>query len=466
MAAPESEIVHHDSATNNETTQAWYQMMPDELKAAGWKLSRVSGKQYRAKNEKKHLYSHALETPEEAIDAARRIDAGESVVLEGDLRNTYEPPTATGSEPHGQSVPIARIRTDGGTQPRETLDQETVDRYAEEMIENYPSFPPIVVFHDGSNFWLADGFHRFFAFRKAFGDSPGPGATGWAMSAEVRQGTQRDAVLYSLSANTAHGLPRSNADKRRAVLTLLGDPEWAMWSDNVIARKAGVSQPYVSSLRRELTQNVLSDKKERLLPPPVTTRIGSDRVARDTTNIGRKGRVSSEQEDEDIIAAENDIRVDGDDEQESSHPVDTHESTPAFAVTPTTPADIELWQNGTIELHLRLNPEGKANPGTALVSGKHTHTNAVFLSCTAAELQPLPPALKRIVTMIQEAFETRGKSQPAATKPKKNKTTVARGKKKATKRPTRPITKKKPTRSTAKKKPATRPKPRVKARKK
>lgn len=42
---------------------------------------------------------------------------------------------------------------------------------------------------------------------------------------------------------------RTNADKRRAVETLLRDDEWGKWSDNEIARRCGVSQPFVSKLR-------------------------------------------------------------------------------------------------------------------------------------------------------------------------------------------------------------------------
>lgn len=62
-------------------------------------------------------------------------------------------------------------------------------------------FPSLTVFFDGSHYWLADGFHRFFAAKKH-----GLGA----MSAEVYQGTRRDAVLYAAGANARHGLRRTN----------------------------------------------------------------------------------------------------------------------------------------------------------------------------------------------------------------------------------------------------------------
>jgi hypothetical protein len=43
--------------------------------------------------------------------------------------------------------------------------------------------------------------------------------------AEVRTGSRRDAVRYSVGANSVHGLRRTNEDKRREVQTLLADAE-------------------------------------------------------------------------------------------------------------------------------------------------------------------------------------------------------------------------------------------------
>jgi len=145
---------------------------------------------------------------------------------------------------------LTQIKTDGGTQPRAGLDQFVIDDYAQAMAGG-ATFPPVVVFYDGANYWLADGFHR----------AKATGQAGLEMvEAEVRQGTRRDAVLFSVGANATHGLRRTNADKRRAVETLLTDGEWSRWSDNEIARKCAVSQHYVSNLRPLFTQNVLSER--------------------------------------------------------------------------------------------------------------------------------------------------------------------------------------------------------------
>jgi hypothetical protein len=42
---------------------------------------------------------------------------------------------------------------------------------------------------------------------------------------------------------------RTNGDKRRAVATLLNDPEWSQWSDREIARRCGVDGKTVASSR-------------------------------------------------------------------------------------------------------------------------------------------------------------------------------------------------------------------------
>ena len=69
----------------------------------------------------------------------------------------------------------------------------------------------------------------------------------------MRRGVRRDAILFSVSANATHGHRRSNADKRRAVLTLLADVEWAGWSDREIARQCSVGADMVGRLRPEVS---------------------------------------------------------------------------------------------------------------------------------------------------------------------------------------------------------------------
>ena len=132
------------------------------------------------------------------------------------------------------------IRIDGGTQPRERINMEVVGDYAE-AVKVGIEFPAVIVFQDGAEYWLADGFHRYHAHKQAGKAS---------IEAEVRSGSLLDAKLHAVGANSDHGLRRSNEDKRRAVQMVLDEPAWKEWSDRKIADACGVSAPFVSAIRR------------------------------------------------------------------------------------------------------------------------------------------------------------------------------------------------------------------------
>jgi FtsZ-binding cell division protein ZapB len=131
------------------------------------------------------------------------------------------------------------LRIDGGTQSRQEINQETVGDYAEQIVAG-AEFPPVTAFFDGLDYYLADGFHRYFATKKAGKAS---------VNVDVVNGTLRDAILHSCGVNALHGLRRTNADKRKAVMTMLDDLEWQDWSTNEIARHCSVSSTLVASLR-------------------------------------------------------------------------------------------------------------------------------------------------------------------------------------------------------------------------
>ena len=141
---------------------------------------------------------------------------------------------------------ISAIRIDGGTQSRSRILQDMVDDYAASMADG-AEFPPVVVFFDGKEYWLADGFHRYHATRKNKRAS---------ILANIRNGTVRDAILYSFGANGMHGMQMTNEDKRRIVLEMLDDFEWGQWSDREIARACHVSHPFVSKLRGAAPEKV------------------------------------------------------------------------------------------------------------------------------------------------------------------------------------------------------------------
>jgi hypothetical protein len=170
-----------------------------------------------------------------------------------------------------ETIPVKEIECDSRVCPRERIDPSVVADYAERMQEG-DLFPPLTVFRINKKNLLASGFHRLEAAKLAGTKT---------LSCEVRQGDLRDAILYSTGCNATHGLRRTWADKRKAVGTLLGDPEWARWSNNEIAKRCHVSQTFVSSLRGQLA---------------VTSNVGSERIYRTkhgtagTMNITRIGR--------------------------------------------------------------------------------------------------------------------------------------------------------------------------------
>jgi hypothetical protein len=72
-----------------------------------------------------------------------------------------------GPRAHGPvQVPVGKINTTGGTQMRAGTDDATVFEYGQAMIAagGWNNFPAVVAYHDGKDYWLADGFHRVAAF--------------------------------------------------------------------------------------------------------------------------------------------------------------------------------------------------------------------------------------------------------------------------------------------------------------
>ena len=104
---------------------------------------------------------------------------------------------------------LSSIKFDADCQSRVSLDEETVAEYAY-LLKEGAAFPPVVVFFDGSDYWLADGFHRYAAW-KGLARERGDEATA-EMPADIHQGTRVDAVRHSLSANAVHGKRREPGD--------------------------------------------------------------------------------------------------------------------------------------------------------------------------------------------------------------------------------------------------------------
>jgi hypothetical protein len=170
---------------------------------------------------------------------------------------------------------IDQIRMDGGTQPRAKLSNATIDEYAQAMLDGM-IFPPVEVYHDGTEYWLADGFHRVQAALKADMTE---------IEATVTQGTVADAQWHSFSANKTHGLQRTNEDKEQAVRAALRHAKAVGLSDREIARHLGVHGTTVGKYRAEMVSSAEIQQIEDR-----TVSRGDSTYKQDTTNIGNSQR--------------------------------------------------------------------------------------------------------------------------------------------------------------------------------
>lgn len=167
-----------------------------------------------------------------------------------------------------RTVPLASIdeAASAAVQARVAIDLAAVDDYAA-AIESGATLPPVVLFRlPGGKHLIGDGWHRIAAHRKLGRDS---------IAAQVKDGDAHDALAFACSANSAHGLRRTAADKRRAVELLLCDQGYGGLSDRLIADLAKVSGHFVGKVRAGLD----GDQS-----PPPTAR------ARSSTDAARKGR--------------------------------------------------------------------------------------------------------------------------------------------------------------------------------
>lgn len=171
-------------------------------------------------------------------------------------------------------VKISELSIDPDIQSRAGgLKPEVVAEYAERRLAG-DVFLAVTAFQDDDGkTWLAEGFYRV-ASAQANGDEE--------IESCVYPGDRRDALLCSLMSNREHGLPRTDADKRRSLELLFGDPEWRSWSVNAIAEKLAISWNFVDKVKREL--------KAADTPTEVTYERDGETRTMDTSKIGRTPR--------------------------------------------------------------------------------------------------------------------------------------------------------------------------------
>lgn len=170
---------------------------------------------------------------------------------------------------------MLEVRLDGETQARVALDAERVTEYAEAMKDG-AEFPPIVVFHDGSDYWLADGFHRYHAIKQNGRVS---------VDVEVVVGTVLDAQIFAYGANSKRGLSTSHEDNRSIIVRMLSHPISKDWTNAEIARHVGVSQMTVARVKAgmEKDEELKADSAKKRY-----TRKDGKEVTVDTAKLATK----------------------------------------------------------------------------------------------------------------------------------------------------------------------------------
>ncbi len=162
--------------------------------------------------------------------------------------------------PKTQNLAIDLLRIDGGTQSRVAINQDAVGEYADLIVDQNWPFPPLDVFHDGSEYFVGDGFHRVLAAQRAKRGS---------IPCLVHKGTAKDARIFGMTANDKHGMRMTRADKRACVEWLLDNG--GKMTQKAIAEAAGVSartvQMMVAESRKSSKPTPQSDAQIAPYPP-------------------------------------------------------------------------------------------------------------------------------------------------------------------------------------------------------
>src|SRR6266446_4025641 len=137
-----------------------------------------------------------------------------------------------------------------------TLDPSTQQRAGgepPEKIEEYAGkykdgveFPPIEGYSDGEHVYVWDGHIRTQAAIHAKLKE---------VRVNVRRGDLAKAVLASLGCNEAHGLPRTAADRHKAIRAALALPGNERISAGDLAKLCSVSKPLAAEIKKQLKQD-------------------------------------------------------------------------------------------------------------------------------------------------------------------------------------------------------------------
>ena len=176
---------------------------------------------------------------------------------------------------------MAKVRIadlDLSLQTRAGTDAETINNYAEAMAGG-ARFPEVTVFTDGKTRWLADGFHRVMAAKQN-------GAA--TVEADVRKGTEDDAVVFGGTANNRQGKRPTRADLQH-FLSMVWERREAIFGGTPtggnLADRCGVSR----ATGDRFVQERLAEMPKPP-PRPTASKTQSRMPERPTRLVGANGR--------------------------------------------------------------------------------------------------------------------------------------------------------------------------------
>lgn len=175
----------------------------------------------------------------------------------------------TQPKPVLKEIPVVKIRRQGETQARASIDEEQIMRMTEQLKrrkagrphDDDREIPPIDAFFDGKGYWIGDGNQRTEAHSRA---------KVAYIRAWVHQGGKLDAFVFNIQANRVHaGKQWETADGRHAAETLLKSEEaTSRYSSREIAEMCGISRSTVDRLRGEMTRAHLEHAPDSTRPKP------------------------------------------------------------------------------------------------------------------------------------------------------------------------------------------------------
>ena len=178
----------------------------------------------------------------------------------------------------GRDMKIKIADLDLTLQTRAGTDADTIRTYAEAMADG-AQFPDVTVFTDGETYWLADGFHRVLAAKSN-------GKT--AISADVRKGTEDDAVVFGGTANNKQGKRPTMADVQH-FLSMVWERREAIFGGTPtggnLAERCGVSR----ATGERFVQRKLAEMPKAPVRP-TASKIQSKMPTRPTHLVGANGR--------------------------------------------------------------------------------------------------------------------------------------------------------------------------------